>query len=131
MRFGVYFMDLFANALLIFMNIAVLSFSSISDTRERTLPRAELAAVERQALGTSAVKPVAITAQHAAGGQVRYFVQQEEIARGDLPGRLATLGAVTVALRIDKRLPFEVAADLMGALQRQGIRHVSWAVLEQ
>ncbi|MBI4638946.1 MAG: hypothetical protein HY727_21625 [Candidatus Rokubacteria bacterium] len=124
-------MDLFANALLIFMTIAMLSFSSISDSRERTLPRAELAAVERQALGTSAVTPVAITAQHADGGRVRYFVRQEEIARGDLPARVGALGAAAVVLRIDKRLPFEVAADLMGALQRLGIRHVSWAVLEQ
>lgn len=130
MRFGIYFMDLFANALLIFMTLTVLAFSSISDGRERTLPQAELATVDRRAVGVSVTHPVALTARQAGDG-IRYFVNADEVSRGDLPGRLAAFGPIAVVLRIDKRLPFEVAVDLMAMAQHLKIRNVSWAVLER
>ncbi len=127
MKLGVYFIDLFANTLFVFMVLTVLAFSSFSESPERTLPPVALAQAQAEKAGTSAVKPITLTARRGEDTTVKYFLDDQEVAWADLAPRLTALGASAVVLRVDGELPTQVTIRLLTLLNRLKIMNIAFA----
>jgi biopolymer transport protein ExbD len=127
MKLGVYFIDLFANTLFVFMLLTILAFSSFSESPERTLPPVTLAQAEAEKTGTTAVKPLTLSAQRGEKATVKYFLNDQEVAWADLASRLAAAGASAVVLRVEGELPTQVTIRLLALLHRLKITDVAFA----
>src|SRR3989338_9074560 len=126
MKLGIYFIDLFANMLLVFMVLTVLAFSSLSESQEKTLPPVTLAGAEVNKTGSAAVTPVALSARRD-GDDVRYFIGDKETTWGELPTVLKTLNPSSVVLRMDEELPTRATIRLLAVLNNLNITNVTFA----
>lgn len=126
MKLGVYFIDLFANTLLVFMVLTVLAFSALSESPEKTLPAVKLAGAEVSKPGTTSVTPVALSARREGDG-VRYFINDKEASWEALPALLKTLNPVSVVLRMDEELPTRITIRIMALLNNLHITDVTFA----
>jgi len=127
MKLGVYFIDLFANTLFVFMMLTVLAFSSFSDSPERTLPPVTLAQADAEKAGMSGVKPITLTAQRGENATIKYFLDSQEVGWADLGPRLTTMGASSVVLRMDGELPTQVSIRILALLHRLKISNIAFA----
>ena len=126
MKLGIYFIDLFANTLLVFMVLTVLAFSSFSESPEKTLPAVTLAGADVDKAGNTKVTTLALSARRDGNG-VRYFIEDKEVSWDDLPGILKTLNPSSVVLRIDEELPTRTAIRLMAVLNNLNITNITFA----
>ena len=126
MKLGVYFIDLFANTLLVFMVLTVLAFSSFSESQEKTLPAVTLASADVDKAGNTKVAPVALSARRDGNG-VRYFIEDKEVSWDDLPAALKTLNPPSVVLRMDEELPTRTTIRLLAVLNNLHITNVTFA----
>ncbi len=126
MKLGIYFIDLFANTLLVFMVLTVLAFSSLSESQEKTLPPVTLAGVDVKKAGPAAVTPVALSARKDGNG-VRYFIEEKEVAWDELPSLLKTLNPSSVVLRMDEELATRITIRLLAVLNNLNITNITFA----
>lgn len=126
MKLGVYFIDLFANTLLVFMTLTILSFSSFSESQEKTLPPVTLAGAEVNKTGTTAVAPLSLSALKDGNG-ARYFIQDKEVAWDELAAALKALSPPSVVLRIDEELSTRTTIRLLAVLNKLHIANVTFA----
>lgn len=126
MKLGIYFIDLFANTLLVFMVLTVLAFSSLSESQEKTLPPVTLAGAEVTKTGSTAVTPVVLSARRDGNG-VRYFIGDKEVAWDDLPALLKALSPSSVVLRMDEELATRITIRLLAVLNNLNITNITFA----
>jgi len=127
MKVDVFFVDLFANMLFVFMMLTVLAFSSFSEAPERALPAVNLTGAQSEESGSTGVGSLALSARKSGSEAVRYFVEDKEVSWAELPGFLRTLGPTTVVLRVDEELPTRVIVQLMVLLDNLKITNITFA----
>lgn len=127
MKVSVFFIDLFALTLLVYLVLTVLAFSSLSESQEKTLPTVTLTGAKDNKRGTSDITPLALSARRGGQESVQYFVEDKEVVWAKLPGLIKSLAPLSVVLRVDEALPTRIAIRLMALLDNLKITNITFA----